>query len=74
MVEYRRIIINNYTEEECESNIFNAVLDLMWYRQIEGVISRKMCGSTGLYCVAKIGPKEIEIDVYDYEDAPPYTN
>jgi len=74
MVQYRRIIINNYTEEEHESAVLNSAADILW-NDIEGAtISLESCGDAGLFCVARFDGHEVEIDVYDHRGAEKYTD
>jgi len=74
MLQYRRIIINNYTEEEHESEIFSAARDVLWGDYNNGSISREGCGDADLFCMANFRDNEVEIDVYDYEGAEKYTD
>jgi hypothetical protein len=74
VVQYRRIIINNYTEEEHESDIFDATRDILWNCDVLGVVEQDSCGSANLFCVAKFDEHEVEVDVYDYRGAPKYTD
>jgi hypothetical protein len=74
MVQYRRIIINNYTEEEHESDVLSAVSDVLWHDSKNGSMSLEECGSASLSCDVQFREHEVEIDVYDYRGAPKYTD
>jgi hypothetical protein len=74
MVRQRRIIINNFTEEEHESDLFSAAQDVLWNDITEGTATMEDAGSADLFCFAKFSPEEVEIDIYDYRGAKKFTD
>jgi hypothetical protein len=71
-MSYRKVTINNFTEEESLSQVMDAVKDILWEAGANCTASMEDCGGQGLFCFAKFDDEHIEVDVFDYKGAPKY--